>query len=240
MAGKNKVTKEITTGIGTLSFPKIFEDTKGKKDDGTPSYEIQIIIPKTQVKDIKAILAAIQEVGVAQYGDRWKSVRLPLRDGDKEKDKFAEDGQTYGEKYPERLGCYFLNARSTRAVAVVGRDRSPIVNSSEVYGGCKGKIAVSFYPYNQAGNAGIGAGLSGVQKIADGEAFGGGAPPVDAMFDIIDGDEGDGFDDIDLSSIGDEDEKPKGKKADKAAKPKPKGKKGKKSKGDDDLVDALG
>lgn len=208
-----KVTVDLTTGIGTLSFPHVFKETASKKDDGSLSYDIQIIIPKEQREDIRAILLAIKKVGVARWGEKWKSVRTPLRDGDAEKDEMTEDGSTKGEKYPERLGCFFLNARSTKPVGVYDRQRNPIQQSDELYGGCKGKIAVSFYPYSQQGNHGIGVGLNGVQKIADGEAFGGGRPSVESMFDMLDDDEDLGLDDDDLGLDDEEIEEAPAKKA---------------------------
>jgi hypothetical protein len=218
MANADKVTVDLTTGIGTLSFPRLFPSTAQEKKDGTKSYEVQIIIPKSQREDILAILRAAKTVGEAKWGDKWKQVRQPLRDGDKEKDELTEDGTTKGEKYPERLGCYFLNARSTKPIAVVGRDRSPITEPSDVYGGCKGKIAVNFYAYSKEGNHGIGAGLNGVQKIADGEPFGGGAPAVESMFDLLADED---IDDVDLDDVGDVDEEPTPPPAKKAAKKAP-------------------
>lgn len=194
MAGE-KVTVDLTTGIGTLSFPHLFSSTKSKNDKGEDVYDVQIIIPKSQTKDIRDILAAIKEVGSAKWGANWKKVRTPLRDGDVEADDITEDGKTKGEKYPERLGCYFLNARSSRPVGVFDRTRTPILDADAVYGGCKGKIAVSFYPYSQQGNNGIGCGLNGVQKIADGDAFGSGRPSVESMFDMLDDDD---FEDEDV------------------------------------------
>lgn len=194
-----KVTVDMTTGIGTLSFPHLFRETASKNDKGETVYDLQFIIPKNQREDVRALLLAIKKVGEAKWGDKWKQVRNPLRDGDAEKDELTEDGSTKGEKYPERLGCYFLNARSSKPVTVVGRDRSPILGSSEVYGGCKVKINVSFYPYSTSGNHGIGVGLNGVQKIADGESFGGGRPSVESMFDLLDED-----DDLDLADDLDE------------------------------------
>lgn len=192
-ANKQRVTVDLTTGIGTLSFPHIFRETKSKNDKGEDVYDIQIIIPKSQREDIKALLAAIKKVGEAKWGANWKKVRTPLRDGDGEKDELTEDGTTKGEKYPERLGCYFLNARSSKPVGVYDRLRDPITNPDDVYGGCKGKIAVTFYPYSTSGNHGVGVGLNGVQKVADGEAFGNARPSVESMFDMLDED-----DDIEL------------------------------------------
>lgn len=190
MAGKTKSkTVEITTGIGTLSFPHLSKSQaeNNKNDKGEPRYDIQIIIPKSQREDLKAIFKAIKEVGMDKWGDKWTQVRNPLRDGDAEKDELTEDGTTKGEKYPERLGCYFLNARSSRPVGVVDRSRNIIDDpENEVYGGCKGKINVGFYSYSNSGNHGIGAGLNGVQKVADGEAFGATRTPVESMFDALD------------------------------------------------------
>lgn len=186
---------DLTTGVGTLSFPHIFSDTKSKNDKGEDVYDIQIIIPKSQRADIQAIVRAIKEVGMAKWGDNYRKVRAPLRDGDKEADELTEDGTTKGEKYPERLGCYFLNARSTKPVGVYDRQRNPIVDSTQVYGGCKGKIAVTFYPYSNSGNHGIAAGLNGVQKVSDGESFGGGRPSVESMFDLLEDEDDLGLDD---------------------------------------------
>lgn len=183
---KKKVSRDITTGIGTLSFPHVFTSTASKKDDGSASYDIQIIIPKSQREDVRALLAAIREVGEAEFGENWKKVKIPLRDGDKEKNDITDDGSTKGDKYPERLGCVFLNARSTKPVGVYARDRSPITSPDELYGGCKGKIAISFYSYSKQGNTGIGVSLNGVQKISDGEPFGSSRPTVETMFDMLD------------------------------------------------------
>lgn len=207
MADKNKVTVDLTTGIGTLSFPHLFASNANKNDKGETVYDIQIIIPKSQREDAREILKAIKTVGEAKWGANWKKVRTPLRDGDAEKDELTEDGSTKGDKYPERLGCYFLNARSTKPVGVFDRQRTPITDPDAIYGGCKGKIAVTFYPYSTSGNHGIGVGLNGVQKIADGEAFGGGRPSVESMFDMLDDDDDLGLDD-DLDTEVEVDEEP--------------------------------
>jgi cell division septation protein DedD len=91
-----------------------------------------------------------------------------------------------------------MNARSTRPVAVVDRTRNPITEPSDLYGGSKGKINVTFYPYSTNGNHGIGVALNGVQKISEGEAFGASAPAVESMFDMLDDDDLD-TDDLDVT-----------------------------------------
>lgn len=207
----DKVTVDITTPVGTLSFPHLFPSTKSTNDKGEDSYDVQIILPKSDKEGIRSLLAAIKTVGEAKWGANWKKVRHPMRDGDKEAGDLTDDGMTKGEKYPERNGCYFINARSTKPVTVVDRARVPINEPDAVYGGCTGKINVTFYPYSNNGNHGVGAALNGVQKIADGEAFGGGRPSVESMFDMLDDE--DEFDEFEDDTDEFEDEPAPAKKA---------------------------
>lgn len=209
---KNAHKVALTTGVGIISFPHLFKETASTNDKGEKVYDVQLIIPKKQREDVRAILRAIKEVGEAEWGANWKKVRTPLRDGDKEKDELTESGATKEEVYPERLGCYFINARSSRPVAVVDKQRVPL-DSADVYGGMIGKINVEFYPYSNSGNHGVGAGLNGVQKIADGEPFGSSAPPVESMFDLLDDeDDADLDDDLDDEFEEEEEETPAPKK----------------------------
>lgn len=194
MTGETKKV-DMTTGVGRVSFPRLFLQTKGTKDDGSDVYDLMLMIPKDQREDLKAIVRAIKEVGMAKWGANYTKFGLPLRDADKEADDLTDDGKTTkGEKYPERLGHYFMNCRSSKPVAVVGRDRSPIVNPDDLYGGCYAKVNVTFYPYNTKGNQGIAAGLNGVQFIRDGEPLGAGAKTVDSMFDLLDDEDDAGLD----------------------------------------------
>ena len=45
----------------------------------------------------------------------------------------------------------------------------PIIDPTQVYSGMWGNVNVNFFAYNSAGKKGIGCGLNGVQKTADGE-----------------------------------------------------------------------
>lgn len=201
-----RVTKDLTTTVGVCSFPKVFANTKSTKDDGTDDYNIQFIISKSDKEGVRAIMRAIKEVGEAKWGPAYKKVRIPLRNGDAEAGDLTEDGSTKGEKYPERLGCYFINARSAKPVAVIDRQRALITNSDELYAGCKVKVAVTFYPYSQAGNSGIGVALNGVQKVSDGEPIGGaGRPTIENMFDLLE-DEDD--EDLDMDDVDEVEETP--------------------------------
>ena len=71
-------------------------------------------------------------------------------------------------------GCYFLNANSREKPQVVDKQVQPILDQTEVYSGCYGRVSLSFYAFNTNGNKGIACGLGNIQKTRDGEPLGGG------------------------------------------------------------------
>ena len=133
---------------------------------GDPKYSVSAIIPKSDTKTVNAIKAAIEQAkkdSVSKWGGKVPTnLKLPLRDGDIDR----PDDEAYA-------GCYFFNANSRQAPQVVDSKVQPILDQSEVYSGCYGKISVTFYGYNSNGNRGIAAGLGNIQKLKDGESLGG-------------------------------------------------------------------
>lgn len=131
-----------------------------------PKYSVSAIIPKTDAATVNRIKAAIeiaQKEGMPKWGGKIPpNLKTPLRDGDIDR---PED-----EAY---AGCYFLNANSRQAPQVVDAKVQPVLDQSEVYSGCYGKLSVTFYAYNTNGNRGIAAGLGNIQKLKDGESLGG-------------------------------------------------------------------
>lgn len=133
---------------------------------GEPKYSVSAIIPKSDTKAINAIKAAIEQAkkdSLSKWGGKVPgNLHLPLRDGDIDR----PDDEAYA-------GCYFFNANSRQAPQVVDAKVQKIIDQSEVYSGCYGKISVTFYGYNSNGNRGIAAGLGNIQKLKDGESLGG-------------------------------------------------------------------
>lgn len=139
---------------------------------GDPKYSLSAIIPKSDTKTVNAIKTAIEQAkkdSVSKWGGKVPAnLKLPLRDGDIDR----PDDEAYA-------GCYFFNANSRQAPQVVDSKVQPILDQSEVYSGCYGKISVTFYGYNSNGNRGIAAGLGNIQKLKDGESLGGRTSAVD-------------------------------------------------------------
>lgn len=131
-----------------------------------PKYSVSAIIPKSDTKTVNAIKVAIEQAkkdSVSKWGGKVPgNLKLPLRDGDIDR----PDDEAYA-------GCYFFNANSRQAPQVVDSKVQPILDQSEVYSGCYGKISVTFYGYNSNGNRGIAAGLGNIQKLKEGESLGG-------------------------------------------------------------------
>ena len=147
---------------------------------GEAKYSVSAIIPKSDTKTINAIKAAIEQAkkdSVSKWGGKVpKNLKTPLRDGDIDR----PDDEAYANSY-------FFNANSKQAPQVVDSKVQPIINQSEVYSGCYGRVSVTFYGYSSSGNRGIAAGLGNIQKIKDGEPLGGRTNAA-ADFDTVDDD----------------------------------------------------
>lgn len=169
MAKYMNPTKVITGPNTTFSYLNCW-DPKAIQG-GTPKFSVSLIIPKSDVKTIEKIKAAIQaayEEGQSKLKGNGKSVpalstlKTPLRDGDLER----PDDEAY-------KNSYFINANSGTAPGIVDADRQPILGRSEMYSGVKGRASINLYAYNVNGNRGIACGLNNLQKISDGTPLGG-------------------------------------------------------------------
>ena len=169
MAKYMNPTKVITGPNTTFSYLNCW-DPKAIQG-GTPKFSVSLIIPKSDVKTIEKIKAAIQaayEEGQSKLKGNGKSVpvlstlKTPLRDGDLER----PDDEAY-------KNSYFINANSVTAPGIVDADRNPIIDRSEMYSGVKGRASINLYAYNVNGNRGIACGLNNLQKIFDGTPLGG-------------------------------------------------------------------
>lgn len=156
----------VVIGEIRFSYAHLFEP---KSINGSkPKYSLSVLIPKTDTATITAIEKAIDaaiDAGVAKFGGKRPAkaaLKLPLRDGDVERDDEAYKG------------CFFLNANTTTPPQVVDENLQPILSAAEVYSGCYGRVSLNFYAFNTNGNRGIAVGLGNVQKLRDGEPLGGG------------------------------------------------------------------
>ena len=180
MSTNQKSTTKVVTGIVRLSYANVWEPAS--INGSNPKYSVSLIIPKGDTKTITdinaAIDAAIQE-GAAKFGGKIPNkaaLKLPLRDGDIERDDDAYKGS------------YFVNANSTTAPEVVDRSLQRILDRNEVYSGCYARVSINFYAFNSNGNRGIACGLGNIQKVRDGEPLGGKTSAADDFTTDLDDD----------------------------------------------------
>lgn len=176
MAMTNQATKVIT-GKVRLSYVHLFKPV-AISEGQEPKYSVCVLIPKSDKDTLKKIQTAIEAAktaGLQMWGGRIpKELKLPLRDGDEER-----------PDQPEYEGMYFINATSKQRPGVVDRNLNEIMDSTEVYSGCWGRVSITFYPFNQAGNKGVACGLNNVQKLADGDYLGGRSRAEDDFADSL-------------------------------------------------------
>jgi hypothetical protein len=179
MANKNNNTK-VVTGVVRLSYANVWEPAS--INGSTPKYSTSLIIPKSDTKTLNAINAAVDAAiqgGTAKFGGKIPprgALKLPLRDGDTERDDEAYKG------------AYFVNANSTTAPQIVDRAVQPILDRSEVYSGCYARVSLNFYAFNSNGNKGVACGLGNIQKVRDGEPLGGKSSAADDFSTDVDED----------------------------------------------------
>lgn len=181
------ITTKVITGEVRFSYAHVFEPHS--IDGSEPKYSVSILIDKKDkatLSRIKKAIEAAKQAGAAKFGGKIPaSLKLPLRDGDTER----EDDETYA-------GKYFLNANCKTKPGILDKNGSPILDSTEFYSGCYGHASITFYAFNTSGNKGIACGLNNVMKTRDGEPLGGRAKAEDDFADLL-GTYADGSDDDD-------------------------------------------
>jgi hypothetical protein len=173
MNENTSLTTKVNVGECRLSYCHLF--TPAASAAGSEKkYSVSVIIPKTNTKLVNEIKRAINsalQMGMAStFGGKMpQNWRNPLRDGDLEKG----DDEAY-------IGAYFINATSktkpgiVKRVKINGQNRLvEVTDEQDIYSGCYGIVSINFFPYNNAGNKGIGAGLNNVLKTNEGDYLGG-------------------------------------------------------------------
>jgi len=169
--------QHVVTGEVRLSFVHLFTPY-ARPGQTEAKYSVTVLVPKSDVATKQRIDAAINaaiELGIKKT---WNGVRppvlgIPVYDGDGTR---PSDGMPFG---PECKGHWVFTASSKNPPQIVDAQLNPIINQTEVYSGCYGRVSVDFFPYANSGKKGIGCGLGNVQKLRDGEPLGNRTTPED-------------------------------------------------------------
>lgn len=160
---------KVITGEVRLSYANLWEPKS--INGGAPKYSVSLIIPKSDIRTIAKIKAAMEAAyreGETKLKGNGKTVpalsalKTPLRDGDTER----PDDEAYADSY-------FINANSGTAPGIVDSACETILERSQIYSGVYARASINFYAFNSNGNKGIACGLNNIQKLRDGDPLGG-------------------------------------------------------------------
>ena len=164
MATKSAQSSTLITPKGRLSFPSLLRpDTGGQYSDD--KFKGTLLFDKKDpavMESLKALNAACKKVAEEAFGKGVK-VDMPFRDGNEKADK--------NEAYRDTI---MITAKSKYKPDVVSTDPNVhLTEDHEIYGGCYCRFSVIAFSYSQGKNRGVSLRLNNVQKLADGEPFGG-------------------------------------------------------------------
>lgn len=176
--GKSKtvVGEKHITGKVRLSFASLLKpETQGQYASG--KYKASLLWDKNDkgaVEDLKALKIKVLATAKAAFGfEKLSQFAHPFREGN---DKPELDG------YKD---CIFVTAKSKYRPGVVDARMNEISEESDIYGGCYVRASLIPFAYTTGGNKGVSLRLGNVQKIAEGEPFGGRGTPADADFGAV-------------------------------------------------------
>ena len=159
-----KEFKKIMSPEFRVSYPNLFKPSAFSEEQ-EKKFNVQMLFPKENKAALKPLMDLVAEVIAAKWGDKASSMNIkkPWKDGDV--DKIGK---------PEYEGMIYANATSKadRRPVVVDENCQPILDESELYGGCWCRAMLTCYAYDKVGNRGVSFGLQSLQKVRDDEHFG--------------------------------------------------------------------
>lgn len=204
MAKKQRMAAEDVTVLTPefrVSYSSVFKPAELSK-----KYELSAIFQIEETEKSKAAgtkLVNIQSlkdlciaVATEKYGDRskWPKIgdgigmlKFPFRAGT-EPGKKDVDGYGPGTIFVS-LGSKLQKPGIVESFAGPDKRPAPLAAESDFYDGCYARATVNAYWWEFAGKFGISLGLQNLQKLRDGERFGGRGNAADS-FDAIDAPQG--------------------------------------------------
>lgn len=171
----------------------VFVNQPRKKENGEDGgYGIQVLIPKNdpQIKRFEKLVdQALEEKHGSAALSKKARYKLPLRDGDTERD---------GEEYE---GMYFFNANAGRKPGIVNRNNEP-ADQDDIdeycYSGAYFHVSVNIYGFDakDGGKPGVAVGLNNIMLRKKGERLDGSVAATSEFADFAEESDDDFDDDL--------------------------------------------
>lgn len=174
---------ELVTGECRLSYCNLLE-ARAINNVGAPQYSVKILIPKTDTATLQAMAKARDYARQAGVTDGKKPFATFSAAKLATMNVSLKDGDIYFPDNPECAGHWVLNAKTPqdKPPGVLNEKKERVTNPTDIYSGMYGKVHIQLYPYDTAGNAGIGVSLQNVMKTRDGDPLGGSRKKAEDVF----------------------------------------------------------
>ena len=186
-----KYNKTKTLGQGRIltpwfraAFASVFQIAKSLDPDKEGKFEITLLFDENHV-DIAPLKQAVYECAKVKFGGKiprsatfdlppWCA--SPFHDGAEKPDYQGYEGMTT------------FKAASKYQPQVIDKDRVAIgaMDQPGFYSGCYARATISVWAYDHTQRKGVGFNIHNVQKLSDGEAFGGSRVDAEDDFDAAD------------------------------------------------------
>ena len=155
------------------SFPNLFEPSGMPGTE--PKYSITLLFDKdADLSELKAVCDAAIQKKWPDAASRPAKIDMPMADGDLKLDASGKQRDEFkGKKY-----CS-AKAKVSHPPKVIMQDLQPCMDATQFYGGAIVNVSVTAYGWTFGGKNGVSLGLNTVQKVSDGEKFGGSVDVAD-------------------------------------------------------------
>lgn len=163
---------KIITPVFRVSFPAVFTPEKNKQS-GRLTYKVTALFEKSDEKLLLPMKEAVHAELVARFGidqTKWpKGLKLPFKLGNEKYNKNPE-------AYPMYKDMITVNFTSNMQPGVRNASNTQdIVDPKEFYAGCYARASViaRYWRFDETHSEGVHFLLNNLQKVKEGEPFGG-------------------------------------------------------------------
>ena len=166
-----KVAENVVLPTATGVYVALFtprDPMPGSAPDKKPRYQITLLYPKDKAEKLLApFMQAVLRVADGKWPGKGKSVVQAMRY------KVIRDGDADYPDDPTFRGMYYVKASTEadpkrRPPTVIDAHKNHVEDDEGAYSGCTFNVSVRLYPFDKAGNRGVGVGLNNVQVVTRG------------------------------------------------------------------------
>lgn len=184
---------EFKSPICRLSYASGLFKARVVEEGTAPKHGCTLIF---DVADRAALEKVVREVIVAEWGDKGVErakaglIRSPFLAGDSKEARNKQTGEINAGLGPDK---FFIRptANSDRPPFVIWKNPNQQETELTVYSGCHGKAVIQCFAWHNAKSGdGVSFGISGFQKLKEGEPLGAGPPDPGKYYETVE-DQGD-------------------------------------------------